>query len=178
MRCPHCDSPNPDEASSCAQCGQALSTYAPETSANASARAERIYHVSIQPPVVPIVAVLCVFTALLGPFRTAAAALVRRTPLPDEAGGYLVNALGAASGALIAAVMVPIGLFLLVTAFAVWSQRPWAWSAVAVLLCVAGLAAAVTFPSDPLSAVLRIATAGAVAFFWFQPHTRKWYGLE
>lgn len=178
MRCPHCDSPNPAEASSCSQCGQMLSIYAPETSTNASARAERINHISIRPPVVPIIAALCVLTAFVGPFRAAAAVLTRRSPMPEEAGGYLLNALGAASGALIAAVMLPVGLFLLVTAFAVWSQRPWAWSAVAVLLCVAGLAAAVTFPSEPLSAVLRIATAGALAYFWYQPLTRKWYGLE
>ena len=178
MRCPHCDSPNPAEASTCSQCGQVLSTYAPDISGGTSNRPELMRQVSVRPPVVPIITVLCVLAAVIGPFRAAAAAMARRTALPDEAGGYLVNALGAASGVLIATVLVPIGLFLLVTAFAVWNQRSWAWSVVAALLCVAGLAAAVTFPSEPLSAVLRIASAGALAYFWYQPHTRKWYGLE
>lgn len=178
MRCPHCDSPNAAGASSCAQCGQSMSSYATESASSPAVIAERLYQVSIRPPIVPIVSVLCALAAVIGPLRTGAAALLRRSALPDEAGGYLANALGAASGFLIAAVLLPVGLFLLLVSFAAWTQRPWAWSAVAGLLCVAGLAAALTFPAEPLMAVLRLATAGALAYFWYQPATRRWYGAE
>jgi len=179
MRCPKCDLDNEEGRAVCANCATPLTAYAGQVTGVVSektlARAARL---AIRPPIVGVMAILDVLTAVFGPFAMLAAKFSARTTINTEGTNYIGTAFGAVGVAFAAALLIPLGLLLLILAGATWTQRPWAWTANAALLAASVVLAALLFPNSPGQALLRIALSGAVAYFWFQDDTKEWYGMR
>jgi hypothetical protein len=179
MRCPNCNTLNDEGAALCENCAEPLTAYGGQITGMVSEETrEKIERLSVRPPVVPVMAALDALAAFVWPFAAAWAAFAHRTVANAAGTNYIGAAFGSLGAVFTAAVMIPLGVALLVIAWATWTQRPWAWIANAVVLVLAALLAFFAFPSAPVSALLRIGLAGALAYFWFQPDTKDWYGMR
>lgn len=178
MRCPNCNSEVEEGLAACSQCGTPLTAYGgqvtgevrPETRAKAAKFAAR-------PSIVIVMTILDVLVALFGPLGMALARITGRTQVSEDATNYIVAALGAVGAFAVVIVLIPIGLLLLLLAWATWTQKSWAWTANVVLLVLGVVLAARVFSAEPGQALVRIALCGAVAYFWFKPSTKEWFGM-
>jgi hypothetical protein len=178
MHCPNCHAEVEEGLAVCSQCGAPLTAYGgqitgevrPETRAKAA-------KLAVRPPIVVVMAILDALVALLGPLGLAWVRITGRTQVSEDATNYIAAALGAVGAFAVAIVLIPLGLFLLVLAWATWTQKPWAWMANVVLLILMVLLAVRVFAAEPGQALLRIGLCGAIAYFWFHPRTKEWFGL-
>lgn len=179
MRCPRCDFDNDEGRAVCLHCATPLTAYAGQVTGVVSEETRtKAARLALRPPIVSLMAVLDVLAAIFGPFAMLAVKFSARATLNNEGTNYIGAALGAVGIAAAAALLIPLGLLLLFLAWSTWTQRPWAWTANAVLLGLSALLAVLVFPTSPAQALVRIALSGAVAFFWFQSRTKAWYGMQ
>lgn len=179
MRCKVCDTPNEEGRARCQNCDAPLTAYAGQVTGDYNpATAEKALQLSLRPPIVVVMAVLDGLTAIFGPFWLVAVKFLARPTAGEEGLNYIGAALSAVGVTLLAIFLIPLGLFLLYLAWATWTQRPWAWSANAVLLLVSALLAVLAFASSPIAALTRIGLSASVAFFWFKPETKDWYAIK
>lgn len=178
MRCPHCDNENPEGTACCLACDTPLTAYAGQGTGEVSAATlERLRNLSRRPPIVPIVVALDTLIAVIGPFGVLLIKFLGRTTTNVEGTNYVGAALGAVGVALMAMLMVPLGLFLIYLAWVTWTRASWAWLANAALLCGMAFLSLIGFftPWMFFRLTLLILFAAA-AWFWFQSDTREWFG--
>jgi hypothetical protein len=132
-----------------------------------------------RPLVVAVLAVLNILVALLA-LGYAIHSILSTHHEGEEA--YLANAFNAIGAFMIALVLVPIAIALIIHAAATWTQRTWTWNSNLAFLGVIGLFQLTQFRYPGfgihLLAVILLALAGGLAYLWFRPQTRAWYGLS
>lgn len=178
VRCPNCSAANPVGAAYCEVCATPLTAY--ETGGGqgpSAATLAKLQRLSIRPRIVPIMAAALVLGAFAYPFRIALTSLLAQRGA-SAAGSefYIFNALGAVGAFLVALVMVPVGVFMLVTAWGTWRQQSWAWTADVILLGLAALDGLRALFGSSLAALPQLGVAAALLYAWLLPATREWYG--
>lgn len=177
MRCKECGEDNDEGVAFCARCNTPFTAYGGQVTGMVSeATLAKAARLALRPPIIPFMAALDVLTAVFGPFAITLARSSARPVANAEGTNYVGVAFGALGAVFTAALLIPLGLVLLVTAWATWTQRTWAWTANAALLALSLVAALLAFSASPAEALVRIALSGAVAYFWFKPETKEWYG--
>ncbi len=180
VRCPNCSAPNPSGVAYCQACASPLTAYGGGDVGlgPSAATLARLQRASERPRIVGVMAAVLALAAFVGPLRTAACAFLaqRAASSAAPAEGYIFSALGAVGAFLVALVLVPIGVFMLITAWAAWRQVAWAWTAVALLLGLCVLAGLHSFSLFSFGSVVLVGVAGPLVYFWMLPATREWYG--
>lgn len=179
MRCPACAGDNPDGAALCGACDQPLTAYSGQLTGEVSAvSAERAARLDTRPPGVKYVAGVCVLAALFGPFAAALPSFGARETLREDQLNYIGAAFGVVGAALALAVLLPLGIAMLVAAWGAWSQKSWAWPAVAAIVALGIVSALLTLREDVLQGLVRAALFGGAAWLWLRPEVRDWFGWE
>lgn len=147
----------------------------PGTATEATLR--KLREASTRPAAVPAAAAFIVLLALAGPFGSVLARLHSQPAVNSEGTNYASSAFGAVGVALAALVLVPLGIAMLVAAWAVITQRTWGWyAAAAVFVIAAGMSITGAIPAVLIRIIL-LAACGVAGFLWFRPETRKWFGV-
>lgn len=172
MRCPNCETPNPDTDAYCISCGQPMNAYASagEVGELGGKALARLAAVSVRPGIVRIAAVFDLVLVLLYPVWSIISRVSSRTQLNSETTNYVGAAFGAVNVAVTAMGMLPLAGALLWVGWASLNQRSWAWWA------NLGVFVWVAFAPSAAPAPLRFIAMGAMVWFWVQPRTREWFG--
>jgi hypothetical protein len=180
QQCPHCGTPNDIGRSLCENCQTPLTAYAGQLHGQAyqGRLAEQVALLNTRPPVVVGMTVFHVLLVVFWPLARVVGAFASRQQTNAEGTNYIASAFSSIGPILQAIVFVPIALALIVLAWATWTERTWAWTVNAFALAAFALFAILKYPSAHLQAILYVGLAGGLAFFWFRPQTRGWYGLS
>lgn len=179
MRCPYCDEPNEDGAALCTACGAPLTPYAATVPVDADPErtAAKIAAMNERPPVTLVVTIADIAAAIVAVVITLRS--IAATPqLSADATNYLGRAFGGLRAALTAGVLLPTAAALALLAWGAYTEKPWAWTVHAVVFAFIALVSVVTLRVNATLSLLELAIVGVVAWQWFQPNVRRWYGRE
>jgi hypothetical protein len=178
-QCPNCGAANSIDSALCENCRAPLTAYAGQlTGQGESAQgrlAGQVAQLETRPPGVVAMTVFDVLFAGFWPLRSVAGAFLAKPRLNAEGTNYLGAAFGTVGPVLAAIVLIPLALALFGLAWMTWTQRPWTWTANLAALGLFALLALLHF--SPLS-VVWLAAAGALAYLWFRPETKAWFGFS
>jgi hypothetical protein len=164
----------------CANCQTPLTAYAgqlrdaPESSGGKLAA--QVAHLNTRPPIIGAMALFDVLFALFWPLAFVVGAFAARQQVNGEGTNYIFAAIGTVGPALAALVLIPAALALCALAWATWTQRPSAWIGNAYTLGAFALLALRKFPNAPIMSLVWIGVAGVLAYVWFRPETKAWFG--
>ena len=177
MRCPHCGEPNPEGVALCLNCASPLTPYAGHiTGAVSEATRAKAARLRIPSGIVPVMAAFDVLLAVAGPFRIGLAGFFARPEVNPEGMDYMARAFGAVGAFVTAGIMIPVGIVLLIVAWATWTQRTWAWGANLGVLALVGIMAISGFISPALVRVIVLGFVIVLTMFWSGRTAREWYG--
>src|SRR5438270_13027279 len=95
MRCKDCDNENPDGVAFCETCGGPLTGYGSGVPGLASeATLAKLRKAARLPPIVPIMAVLCLVAAFFGPLEMFLGRLTARPTVNAEGTNYVASTFG------------------------------------------------------------------------------------
>jgi hypothetical protein len=139
--------------------------------------AEHVNRLNTRPPVIGAMAGFDVFVALFWPLASVIGAF-RARPVPNAEGtNYIGAAVGTIGPIFTAMLCIPLAIVLGGIAWGTWTQQPWAWKANAVVVIGFLLFLLPRVAAAPLNIVWMV-VAGALAFLWFSPRTKAWFGME
>lgn len=181
QQCPYCGTVNEISLARCSNCQSPLTAYAGQiTGLEESGKgrlAEQVKAVEIRPPAIGAATGFNIFVALFWPLAAIIGAFASRTRVNADGTNYISAVVGSIGPIFTALVMLPLTLALVVVAWGTWTQQTWAWKANAVTIVGFALLMLTRIGSAPISLIWLIGS-GALAYLWFQPRTRAWYGLD
>ncbi len=179
-QCPNCGHVNDVGRATCANCQLPLTAYAgqiPDFDSQQGKLAQQVAQLNVRPPIIQAMALFNLLFALLWPLAYVAYGFLARPHLNAESTNYIGTAVSAVGPILAALVLIPIGLALFALAWATWTQRPWAWTANAAGLAAFALLALLKFATAPIMAFIWVGLACGLAYYWFRPETKSWFGM-
>ncbi len=180
-QCPNCGLVNDAGRARCADCQTPLTAYAGQLEEFTSSQGRLVQHVARlnrRPLAVAALALFDALFALFWPLAFVIGALAARQSVNAEGTNYLASAFGMVGPTLYAVVLIPAALALGALAWATWTQRPWAWTANVVVLGIFALLALFKLAAAPIMAIIWIGLACGLTYYWFQPETKAWFGLN
>ena len=178
-QCPHCGTENDVGQSLCSNCKTPLTAYAGELNGEAykGRLAEQVEAQKTRPLAVGAMSVYLCVIALGWPLRAIIQTFMHRTRTNAEGTNYLASALGVIAPIFMTVLLLPLAILLFWLAWAVWTQRTWAWKySFAAILIFAGYIL-IRFSEYHSWVVLWAGLSIALAIFWFQPKIKGWFGL-
>ena len=180
VQCKHCGEMNDTTTATCRNCHTPLTAYGGQVgqAENYVTRSDmQIEALDQRPPLVIAMTVFNVLFALAVPLWSTIAAWHGRPKVNEEG----TNAIQSAAGTIVPIVytltLLPVAVALCIVAYFTWTQRPWAWTANAIVLGGMGLLALVLH-GFTLPAFLWVGIIAAFAYFWFQSAVRAWFALD
>ncbi len=178
-QCPNCGLDNSIDRALCVSCLTPLTQYAGDLDGQGTSNgvlAAQVAALEVRPPVVAAMTVFNALFAVFWPLTFVMGAFVARQKVNAAGTNYLGAALGAVGPVLAALILLPVALGLGVLAWATWTRQQWAWNMNAGVLGLFGLLALFRFGSAPILAFLYLGLACGLAFYWFKPVTKAWFG--
>lgn len=181
QQCPHCGTPNEIGLARCANCQSPLTAYAGQiTGLGESARgrlSEHVQQLDVRPPVIGAMTIFNILVALFWPLASVIGAFQARPVLKADGTNYIGAAIGTIGPFFTAILCIPLALALLGIAWGTWTQQPWAWKANGAAVIGFLLFTLTPMTGAPLK-ILWLAVAGALAYLWFAPRTKAWFGMN
>ena len=180
LQCKRCGEMNPLTTATCLNCHTPLTAYGGQVGQeeNYVTRSdEQLEALEQRPPLVAAMTAFNVLFALAVPVWSTISAWSARPKVNEEG----TNAIQSAAGTLVPIVytltLLPVAVVLCVISYFTWTQRPWAWTANAIVL--GGMALlAILLRGLALSTLLWIGIIGIFAYLWFQKPVKAWFALD
>lgn len=180
QQCPNCGLLNEEGRALCANCQTPLTAYAGqlrgEPESSGGRLAAQVAHLNTRPPIIAALALFDLLFALFWPLAFVVGAFAARQQVNAEGTNYIFAAIGAVGPTLAALVLIPVALALCALAWATWTQRPSAWVGNGYALGAFVLLALRKFPNAPIMTLVWIGLACGLAYLWFRPETKSWFG--
>jgi len=179
VRCPQCNTDNPEGAALCAGCAAPLTAYAGAVSADVnSERLAQLERLRVRPPAVLALVGYDVLVLTLGPVRAVMESLRAQPALSPDQTNYIGHAFGAVSTALLSLVMLPVAIGLLLAAYWAWTERSAGWWASMAVAALVGSGALLGVGVPGPLRLPALAAGAAVLIAGFTPRLREWYGIQ
>lgn len=179
--CPSCGSPASASASFCAKCGASLAT--PPSGPLGSAPAAP--YLAPPPAAAPVVRPIGV--TVVGIVTFVAAAFIAFGALVLFLGSHWIasfipvseaRGLFTVLGPLLALFVLGIAALVAATGWGLLKGHNWAWVVMLVLLGLNALGGLGEVASQRFEGVLSILVSGLVAWYFFRPEVREWFGAQ
>lgn len=179
-QCPNCGLENDSGNAVCANCQTPLTAYAGQLRGEAyqGRLAAQVERLETRPPAVIAMVVFLIAFTLFWPLASVISAFLHREGLNAEGTNYVASAFGAIGPILTAIFLIPVSVALGVLAWMTWTQRTWTWNADLVALIAFAVFACIRYPVYHFLTFLWVILAAALAFLWFRPATKAWFGLS
>ena len=178
-QCPHCGVVNDMSRALCSNCQSPLTAYGGQLNGVAyqGKLAAQASQAAVRPAVVTAMTLFDILYAVFWPIAYVIGAYMGRAQLNTEGTNYVAAALGSLGPLFSALALLPIGAMLCFLAWSTWTQRTWAWTANAWTI---GIFVLIVFMKHQFSLFTFVCAglAGALAYFWFLPRARAWFGLS
>jgi hypothetical protein len=139
--------------------------------------ASQVDQLNTRPPVIIAMVVFIAVFALFWPVASVLVAFLHREGMNAEGTNYVASATGVIVPIMTALVLLPAAIALGWLAWATWIQQTWTWNVNAALLIGFAIFALIRYPVYHSLTFLWVALAAVLAFLWFRPATRAWFGL-